>query len=79
MLIYLISRKFHPSFGLVGKQYRPDLNPPDLDPICVNYILVNGVDDCEAAYRLQCRRGWEWYAKCKYSVLQSLTSAGYRR
>lgn len=44
LVIFLVSKKFHPSFGASGTELRLDSN-------------VSGRDE---AARLACRRGWEW-------------------
>lgn len=63
MLIFLLSRKFHAGFGLVGssastnddaaceallQQYELDVFLPDVS------------NQCDAAKKMACRRGWEW-------------------
>lgn len=63
MLVFLISRKFHPSFGLVGLSASPDK-----DATCevlvqqyeLDIFLTDQAHRCDAADKIACRRGWEW-------------------
>ena len=61
MLVFLVSRKFHPSFGLTGVGFEGYKNSIDE---CKNLPTEHhGVSDtCEAAEKIACRRGWEWSA-----------------
>jgi len=57
MLVFLVSRKFHPGFGLTGagfEKYKP--NSHECGDLVDQYHAV----DCEAAKKIACRRGWEW-------------------
>jgi len=52
MLVFLVSRKFHPGFGITGSGFD---NKP-----CKSVEDQYHVGDCVAAKKIACRRGWEW-------------------
>lgn len=56
MVIFMVSRKFHHSYGLV------DWSEAEWNSACEKgktVDLFNAVD-CGAAERISCRHGWQW-------------------
>lgn len=57
MLVFLVSRKFHPAFGLTGTGFE---NYKDDKDQCKDLVDQYHAVDCDAAKKIACRRGWEW-------------------
>ncbi|KIV98197.1 hypothetical protein PV10_01874 [Exophiala mesophila] len=55
LVVFLVSKKFHPSFGVPGTELRLD-------------DAVSGGDE---AARLACRRGWEWWPSIVWQLFWS--------
>ncbi|KAK5073254.1 hypothetical protein LTR64_000334 [Lithohypha guttulata] len=62
LTFFLVSRKFHSSYGLIGNggEQCEDLVSTDEINIVANQLKQ---DPCEAAKKISCRRGWKWWEK----------------